>query len=883
MAKQLFFLFFFISSYSQTIIKGFVRDKDSEPLFFSSVTLRLENSKSIISFCQTDEKGYYQLETNRVGNFILSLSSLNYTTISIPIELLNNQTIEKNVILTYNPIELKEVIIESKKTLTVKKDTIVFNAKSFSNGSEQVVEDLLKKIPGLTITSNGTIKVGNQEIEKIMIEGDDFFEKGYKLLSKNMPANEINKVEIYQNYSNNKHLKDIENSDKVALNLKLNDNAKRQWFGNMSLGHGLISEDRYEIKCNLMNFGKKNKYYFITNANNTGLDATGEIENLINPYNSDNIPSIGDNQTTYSLLGLNVDVLNFKPGRVNLNNDQMQSLNSIFTLSPKVKLKTLGFFNANENNYLRNTFQSYVIGTDSFENNEIFKGKKNKSTSFCKLNLLYDITKTKTFEYTVKFNSTSEKNKSDLTFNNDLLNEKLQSNNQLFDQKVVYTNKFKTNKVLLLTARYIDEKTPQTYQSNQFIFQNLFNDNANNIQQTSQNKMKFAGFEAHFLDRKKNNDLLEINFGNQFRSDILKSNFSLKSNEIIINVPDNYQNQQVYSTNDLYLNSKYRFKFKNFSLLTQADFHKLFNNLESLENSKNQNAFYINPKIGFEWQINNKNKLKSSYSLSKTNSSILEVYKNYILTNFRSFEKGTDNFNQLEANSFLLNYTFGNWGDRFFANTFILFSNNHAFFSTNTFVTQNYEQIEKIIIKDRKFFTFSSNIDRYFKSISSNLKVNFGGSISNYKNIINNSDFREVKSNTVNYGFELRSGFRGFFNYHLGIKWDYKEIKTTLTNSFTDNLTFIDLSFKMNTKLNVIIQTERYYFANLGKQNNKYYFVDLEARFNTKKNKLIYSILGNNLLNTKTFRNYSINDISSTKTEYQLQTRYLLFKIEYKF
>lgn len=59
-----------------------------------------------------------------------------------------------------------------------------------------MVEDLLKRIPGLTVESDGTIKVGNQEVEKIMIEGDDFFERGYKLLTKNMPAKPIEKIEL---------------------------------------------------------------------------------------------------------------------------------------------------------------------------------------------------------------------------------------------------------------------------------------------------------------------------------------------------------------------------------------------------------------------------------------------------------------------------------------------------------------------------------------------------------------------------------------------------------------------------------------------------------------------------------------------------------------
>ncbi len=118
----------------------------------------------------------------------------------------------------------------------------MFNADSFKQGNEQVIEDLLRKIPGLNIDSDGTIKVGNQEIEKVMIDGDDMFEKGYKILTKNMPVNPVDKIELLQNYSNNKHLKGIENSEKVALNLTLKDDYKRTWFGNTNLGYGLFQK-----------------------------------------------------------------------------------------------------------------------------------------------------------------------------------------------------------------------------------------------------------------------------------------------------------------------------------------------------------------------------------------------------------------------------------------------------------------------------------------------------------------------------------------------------------------------------------------------------------------------------------------------------------------
>ncbi|MCZ8091346.1 MAG: carboxypeptidase-like regulatory domain-containing protein [Flavobacterium sp.] len=882
-----FFLFLYIFSsnnlFSQNIIKGVIKDNINQTIISASVILK-DNTGKIITYTYTDDLGKYSLKTEKKGQFNLIASSMGFEQKSIDLTFESeNETKTIDFVLTPKVTELKEIILETKRPITIKNDTIVFNAKSFLQGNEQTVEDLLKKIPGLNIDANGTIKVGNQEIEKVMIDGDDMFEKGYKILTKNMPVNPIENVEVYQNYSNNKHLKGIENSNKVALNLTLKEDAKRVWFGNMQAGYGLVSENRYEYRANLMNFGKKNKYYFLTNLNNTGENATGDINHLIRPYRFDEPASIGDDQSVNSLLGLGFDTPNLKQKRTNLNNAEMLSLNSIFTLSEKVKLKTLGFLNTDEIDFFRNSLQSFSIGNATFTNTEDFEGRKKQLTGFGKLDLTYDISKTKTYEYTGKFNKTNEKNRSDLIFNNDLLNERLNANNQLFDQKLVYTNRFKDKKVFLLSSRYINEKTPQNYTVNQFIFQDLFSENANNTRQFSENKMQFAGVEAHLLVNKKNGDLLEIKIGNQLRIDELNTRFELLQNENNLAFPNGYQNNLTYTTNDLYLSAKYRFKLKNFTFLTQADAHQLFNQLENFNTKTNQNPFFIMPKIGLDWKINEKNKILTSYSYNTTNAGVLDVYSGFVQTGFRSFSKGLEEFNQLNSSSAILNYTYGSWGDKFFANTFILYSKNNDFFSTNSIIAQNFSQSEKIIIKDREFLSISSSIDRYFKPIKSNLKINLGATKTNFKNIVNNSNLREVKNFNADFGFELRSGFRGFFNYHIGSKWNYNKVETTIKNSFTDNMSFLDLSFMFSDKFNIQVQSERYFFGNLDKNNNKFYFLDLEARYVVKENKLTFFLSGNNLFNTETFRNYSISDINISQTEYRLMPRYVLLKMEYRF
>lgn len=868
--------------FSQTTIYGLVRN-NKKNLYSASVVLKDSLSKSIIAYTYSNESGRYKLEINRFGNFNLVFSSLGYKSKTIPLLLKKEQNALKvDIVLDDKVIDLDEVIIKAEKPILIKKDTINFKTKFFVNGTEQTVEDLLKTIPGININADGTIKIGNQEIEKLMIGGDDLFERGYKILSKNMPAYPIEEVEVLKNYSNNRLLKGVEESNKLALNLKLNEKSKRIWFGNIETSLG--NNNFYQLKGNLMNFGKKNKYYFFTNLNNIGYDATGDIENLVRPFRINEPASIGDNQKVNSILNLSVDNINLKKSRTNFNNAELISLNAIFNPTEKLKVKTLGFFNWDETDFFRNSTNIVDVNSTNLTNTEGYELHNKKRIVFGKLDIIYNISKTKMLETTTKYNYGDFNDSSSLVFNGNSTIENLQHQNTLFDQKISYTNKFKDKKVILLTGRFIDEKTPQNYAINQFFYQGLFPsfDNVNNVRQNSTNQMQFAGVNAHLLDRKNNGHLLELQLGNEFRKDKLQSTFSLLENNTILEQPTEYKNQTNYQVNNLYLKSKYRLKIKDLDIVAKLDVHQLFNHLENSNTTSNQNPFFINPNLGFDWKINDKNKIISSYSYNTTNTKVLDVFSNFVLTGFRSFSQGTGNFNQLNASSVAFNYQLGNWSDRFFANTFILYNKNHDFFSTNTTIEQNFTQAEKILIKNREFISINSKLDYYFKFISSNLKLDLGYSQSEFKNIVNSSDFREVTSKNYNYGLELRSGFKGIFNYHIGTKWTTTTVQTTIENSFTDNVSFIDLSFVFNKKFDIQVQSERYYFGNL-QNDNTYYFLDFDARYKLIENTLTLGLTGRNLFITERFRNFTVSDIGTSKTEYRLLPRFVLLRLEYRF
>jgi len=879
------FLFFFINqslSYCQTKIIGSVKSKRFN-LYSANIILKDSLSKSIVAYTYSDSEGNYKLEIPKKGKYILTFTSMGFDTKKVPLFLSKNQDIlEINVVLDEKPMSLDEVIIKSDKPVSIKKDTINFKTKFYVDGTEQNIEDLLKKLPGVQVDANGTIKIGNQEIEKLMVDGDDLFEKGYKVLSKNMPAYPIEEVEILKNFSNNRLLKGIEESDKVALNLKLNEKSKRIWFGNIetSLGNNRF----YQLKGNLMNFGKKNKYYFLTNLNNIGYNATGDINNLIYSYEAIGGVNVGNNQQVNNLITLPAGVPNFKQSRTNFNNAELVSLNAIFNPTEKLKIKTLGFFNWDETDFFRNSIDVVDVNETNFTNTQDFELLNINRIAFGKLDFTYNISKTKMLEATTKYNNGDFNDNSNLIFNGNSTIENLQYQNTLFDQKISYTNKFKDKKVYLITGRFIDEKAPQNYTINQFFYQDIFPSfsNANNVSQQSTNKMQFAGINAHLLDRKTNGHLLELQLGNEFRKDKLTTNFSLLEDDLVLDNPNGYQNRTTYQINDLYIKSKYRLKINDFGIVGKLNVHQLFNRLENNNESSSQSPFFVNPSIGLDWKINDKNKIVFSYSYNTTNAKTLDVYSSYVLTGFRSFSKGTGDFNQLDTSSLVMNYQLGNWSDRFFVDTFILYNKNHDFFSTNTLINQQYSQSETILIKDREFININSKLDYYFKFISSNLKLNLGYIQSDFENTINNSDLRKVKSTNYNYGLELRSGFKSKFNYHIGTKWNITEITSTINNSFTDNVSFLDLSFIFNKKLDFQLQSERYYFGNL-QTDNTYYFLDFDTRYKLIENKLTLGLTGKNLFNTERFRNFSISDIGTSTTEYRLLPRFVLLKLEYRF
>lgn len=250
-------LLFINFSFSQEItLKGNITDKQNRSIQSASVSV-LDENEDILGYSFTNENGEYLISFDKPTNntIIVEVACLGFQKISKKVDFNSNNTF--NFQLEDKIENLQEVVLESGKKIRVEQDTTSIKVASFGNKTEQTVEDILKKLPGIEVLKDGTIKAHGKAIDKLLIEGEDMFDKNYKLLSKNLNAKVLDEVQILDNFEDNPIFKKLNNSDKVALNLKLKKGLQNVWFGNVTLGSGIVSENRWKESLNLGLLKKK--------------------------------------------------------------------------------------------------------------------------------------------------------------------------------------------------------------------------------------------------------------------------------------------------------------------------------------------------------------------------------------------------------------------------------------------------------------------------------------------------------------------------------------------------------------------------------------------------------------------------------------------------
>lgn len=271
-------------------LKGTVSDKaDNESLPYATVEL-LRTDSTFIKGIACSDQGDFLIENVEAGTYLLRTNFIGYKTQIRKIEVKEEEDKPMHIRLSADKEMLEEVkVLAAATPVSVKEDTLVYNAEAFRVTNGAMLEDLVKKLPGAELSQDGKLTVNGKEIKKVLVDGKEFFSDDPKVSLKNLPANIVENVKTYNKKSDNAALTGIDDDDDEAvLDLTVKKGMKKGWIGNFTggAGHDLYEEHpdfRYGLDANLSRFTDDRNFSIIgslNNINNTGFsDRAGSYSN----------------------------------------------------------------------------------------------------------------------------------------------------------------------------------------------------------------------------------------------------------------------------------------------------------------------------------------------------------------------------------------------------------------------------------------------------------------------------------------------------------------------------------------------------------------------------------------------------------------------------
>lgn len=267
----LFTIFTSQISFSQSI-KGTVIDEEKNPLEFVSVALLQPKDSLLVKYTSTGDDGKFELKEIKEGTYLFQIYLMTYQADQRIINITKKEFDLGSIELKKEINQLDEVVINAIIPIKIKQDTVVFNTKAFKVKQDDNVEDLLRKLPGVEISTDGTVNAQGEDITKILVDGKEFFNNDMTIALKNLTADAIKSVEIIDEKSDDTRVTGIEDGEKnKIINLVLKEGKKSGYFG--KVGAGIGTEERYTSNFDFNRFTKNTQLALfgnLNNINNTG-------------------------------------------------------------------------------------------------------------------------------------------------------------------------------------------------------------------------------------------------------------------------------------------------------------------------------------------------------------------------------------------------------------------------------------------------------------------------------------------------------------------------------------------------------------------------------------------------------------------------------------
>ena len=859
MIKRIVLLLWFLSNsylYSQTIK---VQIKDINGAGIENASILVWNSiqkEKLIGYFYSNSEGNFTLPIDSKNSYFIEISCINFKSFSKEIK--NDETII--IVLEKNETILEEVTIKNERPIRVKNDSTFYDPSKFLNGTERKVEDLLKKLPGITVNeSTGEIKFKGKSIETVKLEDDDLFGRNYTVGTKNISVDMVEQVQAIENYSSNSLLKNIEESDKVILNLKLKKN-KTDFSSSICLLNGFEKKLLASNDITILGINKRIKLFGLLAHSNYGIN-TNNFEPVFEEANEHSFYVDYFSKKNISEIISN----GFLPSNRTVFNDYLYTNNNLmYKISPKIKVKNNIYFFEDNSSIVDFNNTKYTDNTETLIQNNYYRKPKYFRVD---TKLSYNTSKKSLLESEIIFKTqTTNSQYSTIQNYTNEFNSKLKTVDVFVKSNVEFTVKLSDLKALQLKSVFSNNSIPQVFTSspaNSYITQSNSNSNKQKSKFSSQ---IFENTITYLTSAKKLKNILSFTFLNE------KKPFSsqLFENNIILN---DFVNDFTYNKSILSGNYFASFKIGDIKFQPYASINYIEQKITALRKdelmalyaisatyTKKKHTFYLNNRLDYKTPsedflfsnnvvLNNnsvKNNITSLDLIKSTNASILYKYDNLI---------------KLSLLKLSLSYT-----KTLNAYTFNLDINPN-------FLTYTYFQNPTDIVSKSVMFDF----DKSLKKISLSIKHNSVYSINKYQNSINNLELRNNTEKTYTANLYLFSLFN--FPVNFESKLSFSNSTYLVNNSNKTNIKSINSIFKIIMKpfSNTVFSVSNEYYKTDLSSNYSLSLFDFNFQYKSKKyNWLNFSLQGKNLFDVKNYSQTTTNDYSSTIYQTQLINRNFL-------
>lgn len=866
-------------------ITGIITDTLNTPLESANVIARPLVGKSTLCFAIADHKGRYKLELDKAVHYEITVSYIGYSDEILSVA--PGATIASyDFRLKTTSENLKEIVINyDYKPVIVKKDTLIFDVKHFTNGNEHKMKEVLEKLPGVHVDKDGGVTVQGKKVTKMLVEGKSFFGGGSKLAVENIPADALDKIEVIDHFNEVGFMKKVSNSEDLAMNVKLKEDKKKFVFGDLEAGLQAGKEDKsyYRNHAALFYYNPKTNIGFIGDMNTVGK-STFTYDDLTR-FDSGSSSYLSGRKSLGNLNSFtndNTDVLR--------NKSQFSALNFSHEVTPKLSISGYGLFSKlfiaqkaeSTIDYLQNDLMTFE--------NRIQKSRNNSLLGIGNLKLEYTPGKNEKWYYNTQFKSSNNNYfstlNSDTNVNSSTFEMVQNAENVSVKNYIEWHKNFNIHHTTTFVINQAYEKsTPknQWYTNTPFLagLIPLEIDSTYTISQIKKvkNNSIDALLKQYWILNGANH--IYFNLGNNLGI----SHFETSEKQLLTNGTVNdfgtsgFGNTVGYKLNDAYVGLEYKFKIGKWTNKPALYTHWYHLQTQQLQTEYTSSQLLLQPQWDSDYEFNNSESLRFSYKLANDFPDAGQLANQFTLQNYNTVYKGNallknERFHSANLMYFKMNQYRGiSW------NAFAHF-NKKVQAIRNQVTLDGINQYNSPITTDNPETNwtlsgaFSKDLFHFRLGINTHLKW------FNYTQTLNTVT-RTIDRNSQDLGISVRTNYKKWPDLSIGYNRGFSQFHSTSTihyksEAFIANGT-IELSRDFIFKFDY--QNVK---NNNSNQNNFYEITSTTLRYQKKKSSFGFELSASNIFDTRIKNTYSFSDYMTSESNIYILPRMVLLSVSYK-